>query len=82
MSGLKQEMDQTLERIECMEYRFAERSGDIEEAVGSCETRVCISHLNIFNNTKNILLLYHKLSSNAVSRGPHRVGNFKLKSKL
>lgn len=42
MSGLKQEMDQTLERIECMEYRFAERSGDIEEAVGSCETRVYI----------------------------------------
>lgn len=40
MSGLKQEMDQTLERIECMEYRFSERSGDIEEAIGGCETRI------------------------------------------
>ena len=47
MSGLKQEMDQTLERIECMEYRFSERSGDIEEAVGSCETRVCTINVHL-----------------------------------
>lgn len=40
MTGLKEEVDQTLERIECTEYRFAERSEDIEEAVGNCVTRV------------------------------------------
>ena len=54
MSGLKQEMDQTLERIECMEYRFSERSGDIEEAVGSCETRVRI--VLFFLNPCNIMV--------------------------
>lgn len=55
MSSLKQEMVQTLERIECMEYRFAERSGDIEEAVGSCETRITKMELQ-YHQQQQLLL--------------------------
>ena len=49
MTGLKEEVDQTLERIECTEYRFSERSRDIEEAVGNCVTRVRIKQWLIGN---------------------------------
>ena len=38
--GLKQEMEHAGERIECIEYRFADRASELEEVIDSCGTRV------------------------------------------
>ncbi|XP_065651466.1 transmembrane and coiled-coil domains protein 2 isoform X5 [Hydra vulgaris] len=40
MAALKQEMENSAERIECLEYRFTERVNEIEELIDSCTTRV------------------------------------------
>ena len=39
---VKQELYKAADRIECVDYRSAERSGEIEEALDSCVTRVRI----------------------------------------
>lgn len=40
MLGMKEEMDRTLENIECVEYRFTERTADLQEEVENCITRI------------------------------------------
>ncbi len=37
---VKEELYKAADRIECVDYRSAERSGEIEEALDSCVTRV------------------------------------------
>lgn len=49
MMGLKQEMDRTAEHIERIDYRFAERAGEIEEDVESCVTRVFLPFIHNFS---------------------------------
>ena len=40
MRGVKEEMEHTLERIECVEYRFTERTAELHESVENCLTRI------------------------------------------
>ena len=40
MASLKQELERAEERIECVEYRSAERAGEIEETLDTYVTRV------------------------------------------
>ena len=40
MMGMKDEMDRTMERIECVEYRFTERTADLEENLENCVTKI------------------------------------------
>lgn len=40
MMGMKDEMDRTMERIECVAYRFTERTGDLEENLEKCATKI------------------------------------------
>lgn len=37
---VKEELYKAADRIECVDYRSAERAGEIEEALDSCVTRV------------------------------------------
>ena len=37
---VKEEIYKAIDRIECVDYRSAERAGEIEEALDSCVTRV------------------------------------------
>ena len=37
---MKEELYKAADRIECVDYRSAERGGEIEEALDSCVTRV------------------------------------------
>ena len=42
MASLKQELERAEERIECVEYRSAERAGEIEDSLDTYVTRVRI----------------------------------------
>ena len=44
---VKEELYKASDRIECVDYRSAERAGEIEEALDSCVTRVRIIILRI-----------------------------------
>jgi len=77
MMDLKQEMDRAGERIECVEYRFTERTDEIEESVDARITRMelqqqqqqqmLLSVDNYFDGSGNAKVLLSKFLSLVIS---------------
>lgn len=77
---VKEELYKAADRIDCVDYRSAERAGEIEEALDSCVTRVgtdyshgaiCLAglkHLNVTTFTISTLLHLLLLASSRISR--------------
>lgn len=65
MMGLKQEMDRTAEHIERIDYRFAERAGEIEEDVESCVTRITKMELEQHQNQQHSVSVDNYFDGNA-----------------